>query len=107
MISPHDRRQAPRFPASYPIESEQWIGTTENLSVSGVYFVAPESTLAAGDVLRFSIVLDDEQSAELVLLQCHGRIIRTDPREGHTTGVAATIDSFWFETWKKKPVMVN
>lgn len=106
-LPPIERRQAPRFPASYAVETDHGIGVTENLSLTGVSFVTSAWTFGIGDLVGFSMSLEEEASVELILMHCHGRVIRADARERGMTAIAVTIESFWFETSTKESGRVN
>jgi hypothetical protein len=72
-------------------------GTTLNFSQSGVYFVTG-SVLSTGEELSFVLELCPPFTPEAIPLECHGRVLRVEPR-GEEFGVAATIESLWVGTW--------
>jgi hypothetical protein len=100
-----DARTGKRFPLELPIrinKSESggdYKGTTGNLSAAGVYIRADES-FEVGSPVEFEIVLPTEATGgkEEVVLQCRGRVVRTDElqggKPGETRGVACVIDSY-------------
>jgi hypothetical protein len=110
--SNHDRggtvseaRTGKRFPLHLPIKihnesaSGEAKGTTGNLSAAGVYIRA-DASLEIGSPVEFEITLPPDVTGgqEDVVIQCKGRVVRTDPT-GNTPegkGVACVIDSYEF-----------
>jgi hypothetical protein len=99
-----EARTGKRFPLELPIRisrggSGDYKGTTGNLSAAGVYVHADES-FEVGSPVDFEIVLPTEATGgkEEVVLQCSGRVVRTDElkggKPGETRGVACVIDSY-------------
>lgn len=91
-----DRRRAPRLAIELPVELDQGTGRTRDMSTTGVYFETPRPP-APGASIRLSLMLADaavfvgEQPAPAPLrLECEGRIVRVEHREG-TVGVAAAL----------------
>ncbi len=91
-----DKRTANRFRLSLPLEAEGKIGTTRDVSASGVYFETDEP-FTAGSELRLSMDLVHVLPEGPVHLVCKGRIVRVEPKDGRL-GIAVTIDSHQFET---------
>ncbi len=98
-----EARTGKRFPLHLPIkihnESADAKGTTGNLSAAGVYIRA-DSSLEIGSPVEFEITLPPDVTGgpENVVIQCKGRVVRTDP-SGTTQdgkGVACVIDSYEF-----------
>jgi hypothetical protein len=100
-----EARTGKRFPLHLPIklhkESEggEAKGTTGNLSAAGVYIRA-DASLDIGSPVEFEITLPPDVTGgqEDVVIQCKGRVVRTDP-SGSTPdgkGVACVIDSYEF-----------
>ena len=103
-----DARTGKRFPLELPIkfhkaeEGSQHNGITGNLSAAGVYIRA-DAALDVGSAVEFEIALPPEVTGakENVLIQCKGRVVRTDePGTGSGSpdarGVACVIDSYDF-----------
>ena len=102
-----EARTGKRFPLELPIkihkaeEGGQHSGVTGNLSAAGVYIRA-DAALEVGSSVEFEISLPPEVTGakENVIVQCRGRVVRTDePASGSGTearGVACVIDSYDF-----------
>ena len=103
-----DARTGKRFPLELPIKIHKQdtggeaSGVTGNLSAAGVYIRAEEA-LEVGSPVEFEIALPPEMTGakENVVIQCRGRVVRTDePASGTKTsearGVACVIDSYEF-----------
>jgi hypothetical protein len=102
-----ESRTGKRFPLELPIkiqkaeEGAQHSGVTGNLSAAGVYMRA-DATLEVGSNVEFEIVLPPEVTGakEPVIVQCRGRVVRTDEPGGgnakQARGVACVIDSYDF-----------
>jgi PilZ domain len=101
-----DARTGKRFPIKLPIkihkaeEGAEHDGTTGNLSAAGVYIRA-DASLEVGSNVEFEITLPPEVtgSNENVVVQCKGRVVRTDETSSGPTearGVACVIDSYDF-----------
>jgi hypothetical protein len=100
-----EARTGKRFPLELPIKlhsekaSGDAKGTTGNLSAAGVYIRA-DASLEVGSPVEFEITLPPDVTGgqENVLIQCKGRVVRTDPtgtsEDGR--GVACVIDSYEF-----------
>ena len=103
-----DARTGKRFPLELPIkihreqESGEHSGVTGNLSAAGVYIRADDATLEVGSNVEFEIALPPEMTGadEDVVIQCRGRVVRTDEPAGtkstEARGVACVIDSYDF-----------
>ena len=103
-----EARTGKRFPLELPIkihrsdEAGQHAGVTGNLSAAGVYIRA-DAALEVGPPVEFEIALPPEVTGarEPVVVQCRGRVVRTDEPSGNTNstearGVACVIDSYDF-----------
>lgn len=101
-----EARTGKRFPLELPIkihraeEGGQHSGITGNLSAAGVYIRA-DASLDVGSNVEFEIALPPEVTGakENVIVQCRGRVVRTDEPAGKGTearGVACVIDSYDF-----------
>lgn len=91
-----DRRRAPRLPVDLTVELDEATGRTRDVSASGVYFQTRQA-LAPGTAITFTLMLEDaaiflaEPTAPSAFrLECEGRIVRVEEREG-TLGVAAAL----------------
>jgi len=102
-----EARTGKRFPLELPIkihkaeETGQHSGITGNLSAAGVYIRA-DASLDVGSNVEFEIALPPEVTGakENVIVQCRGRVVRTDEpasgKSGDARGVACVIDSYDF-----------
>ncbi|HTU42894.1 MAG: PilZ domain-containing protein [Candidatus Sulfotelmatobacter sp.] len=100
-----EARTGKRFPLHLPIKihnetaSGDAKGTTGNLSAAGVYIRA-DASLEIGSPVEFEITLppDVTGAQENVVIQCKGRVVRSDPTGGTPDGkgVACVIDSYEF-----------
>jgi hypothetical protein len=100
-----EARTGKRFPLHLPIKihnetaSGDAKGTTGNLSAAGVYIRA-DASLEIGSPVEFEITLppDVTGAQESVVIQCKGRVVRSDPTGGTADGkgVACVIDSYEF-----------
>ncbi len=100
-----EARTGKRFPLELPIKIHKEDtagdakGLTGNLSAAGVYIRA-DASLEVGSPVEFEITLPPDVTGgqENVVIQCKGRVVRTDPtgtsEEGK--GVACVIDSYEF-----------
>ena len=100
-----EARTGKRFPLEVPIKVHKEgtggdaMGLTGNLSAAGVYIRA-DASLDVGSPVEFEITLPPDVTGgqENVVIQCKGRVVRTDPsgtsEEGR--GVACVIDSYEF-----------
>jgi len=103
-----EARTGKRFPLHLPIKihtedsSADTSGVTGNLSAAGVYIRA-DASLQVGSPVEFEISLPPEVTGgkEDVVIQCRGRVVRTDEPHGSAApteirGVACVIDSYEF-----------
>jgi len=100
-----DARTGKRFPLELPIKihkadtAGEASGVTGNLSAAGVYIRA-DASLEMGSPVEFEITLPPEVTGgkENVVIQCRGRVVRTDETGGSAgaRGVACVIDSYEF-----------
>ena len=102
-----EARTGKRFPLELPIkihqpdEGGEHSGVTGNLSAAGVYIRA-DAALDVGSTVEFEITLPPEMTGakEGVVIQCRGRVVRTDEPDGgsptEARGVACVIDSYDF-----------
>ena len=100
-----EARTGKRFPLELPIKihkegaSSDSNGTTGDLSAAGVYIRA-DASLDVGSPVEFEITLPPDVTGgqENVVIQCKGRVVRTDPSGSSADGkgVACVIDSYEF-----------
>src|ERR1035437_1683465 len=100
-----EARTGKRFPLHLPIKihKEDAVGDTSgmtgNLSAAGVYIRA-DASLEVGSPVEFEITLPPDVTGgqENVVIQCKGRVVRTDPTgvSADGKGVACVIDSYEF-----------
>ena len=101
-----DARTGKRFPLELPIkihkaeEGGEHSGVTGDLSAAGVY-IRSDAALELGSTVEFEITLPPEMTGakEGVVIQCRGRVVRTDEPAGSPTEarvVACVIDSYDF-----------
>jgi PilZ domain len=100
-----EARTGKRFPLELPIKihkesaSGDAKGTTGNLSAAGVYIRA-DASLEIGSPVEFEITLPPDVTGgqENVVIQCKGRVVRTDPTGSSPDGkcVACVIDTYEF-----------
>jgi hypothetical protein len=107
-----EARTGKRFPLHLPIKihgedaAVETSGMTGDLSAAGVY-IRSDAALEVGSPVEFEITLPPEVTGgkDDVVIQCRGRVVRTD--EPHTStsasastgdsrGVACVIDSYEF-----------
>ncbi len=82
-----DKRREERVTAALPVFLNDDVGTTCDVSASGMFFETSVS-LAAGESIDFSVEFDAPGGKRL--LKCRGQIIRTEQRENRI-GVAIRI----------------
>lgn len=103
-----DARTGKRFPLELPIKIHKQdtggesSGVTGNLSAAGVYIRA-DAALDVGSPVEFEIALPPEMTGakENVVIQCRGRVVRTDEpatggKSADARGVACVIDTYEF-----------
>ena len=76
-----------------PVILEGGVGTSRNISESGIFFVTDKPLVEGGD-LRFSVKLNHVRPGKPVRLDCQGQVLRVE-RTGENFGVAATINQLW------------
>jgi hypothetical protein len=89
-----DRRQAARFRIAIPVELEGGMGTTRDVSLSGVFFET-EQSFAPGEQISLALVLERVSPGRPVRLQCDGRVVRVTPVD-RRIGVAVAFSSYKF-----------
>jgi hypothetical protein len=100
-----EARTGKRFPLELPIKihkeggSGDAKGATGNLSAAGVYIRA-DAALEIGSAVEFEITLPPDVTGgqENVVIQCKGRVVRSDPTGSSPDGkgVACVIDTYEF-----------
>jgi hypothetical protein len=83
-----ERRIGDRYKLALPVQLNDGIGTTCDISTSGIFFET-ESAYAIGDTIRLFLNFEAET------LQCEGRVVRVEPRNGQF-GVAVALTSYVF-----------
>jgi len=83
-----ERRIGERYKLSLPVQLKNGIGTTCDISTSGIFFET-ESAYAIGDMIRLFLNFEDET------LQCEARVVRVEQLDGQF-GVAVELTSYVF-----------
>jgi hypothetical protein len=83
-----ERRRAERYKLALRVELNNGIGTTFNISTSGIFFET-ESAHSIGDTIRLFL------SFQGATLDCEARVVRTEPLNGQF-GVAVELMSYVF-----------
>jgi hypothetical protein len=90
-----DRRLMPRYDVALPIIAGGLRGTTRNVGVTGVSFVAP-AALRIEESIAFSIVLSPEPNA--LTINCTGVVKRATRMKDGQFEIVATIDALDLDT---------
>ena len=83
-----ERRRGERYKLALRVELNDRIGTTCDISTSGIFFET-ESAYAIGDMIRLFLNFEDET------LQCEARVVRVEQLDGQF-GVAVELTSYVF-----------
>ena len=83
-----ERRKGERYKVALPVQFNDGIGTTCDVSTSGIFFET-ESAHSIGDTIRLFLNFEHET------LQCEARVVRVEPRNGQF-GVAVELKSYVF-----------
>jgi PilZ domain len=83
-----ERRIGERYRLTLPVQLNEGIGTTCDISTSGIFFET-EGAYSIGETIRLSLNFEHET------LQCEGRVVRVERRNGQF-GVAAELKSYVF-----------
>ena len=83
-----ERRRGERFKVALPVQLNDGIGTTCDISTSGIFFET-ERAYSIGDIIRLSLNFEHET------LQCEARVVRVEQRNGQF-GVAVELKSYVF-----------
>ena len=78
------RREHERVVAEMPVRQEGSLGTTRNVSASGVFFEI-DGSVAAGSEISFAIEMQTDLGP--MTMKCQGLVVRTEQRDGRM-GVA-------------------
>jgi hypothetical protein len=90
-----ERRQAERSQVALPVQLEDGVGVTRDVSAAGVFFET-ERVLAVGTAIRLSLLLEHADPEGPLRLHCQGHVVRVEPGPGKV-GVAVAITSYAFE----------
>ena len=88
--------RAPRYKGKVPVELESCKGVTRDFNGAGIFFELNRS-FSLGQPIEFSIVMAHIDSVGPVSVTCRGEVVRVE-KNGQKVGVAATINSYSFET---------
>jgi hypothetical protein len=83
-----ERRRGQRFKLALPVQLNDGIGMTRDISTSGIFFET-ENAHSIGDTIRLFLNFEHET------LQCEARVVRVEPRNGQF-GVAVELKSYVF-----------
>jgi hypothetical protein len=83
-----ERRKGERFKLAVPVQLNDGLGTTCDISTSGILFET-DSAHSIGNTIRLFLNFEHET------LQCEARVVRVEPRNGQF-GVAVEMKSYVF-----------
>ena len=83
-----ERRKGERYKLALPVQLNNGIGTTRDISTSGIFFET-ESAYSIGDMIRLFLNFEHET------LQCEARVVPVEPSNGQF-GVAVELKSYVF-----------
>ena len=89
-----EKRQATRHQIAVPIRYDHGIGTTRDVSLSGVYFTT-DKMLLAGQHLRMLFELAFAIPGKSLHLDCQGHVLRVENVAGQF-GIAAVIEEITY-----------
>jgi len=89
------RRRDLRIHSALPVSVNGVMGTTRDISASGVFFEIDENSNEPGSTIQFSVRLETPGGA--INLVCEGQVIRMEKRDGKL-GIAANIISQTMES---------
>lgn len=81
------RRKEERVPAAMPVKLAKGLGTTRDVSASGVFFEM-DSDLTVGGEISFEIEMDTALGP--MTMKCRGKVVRTE-QKGSRTGIAVKL----------------
>jgi hypothetical protein len=103
MDSAADRREARRFTMNLPLRILPWERKGDDLTVNmrdvsyrGLYFITSEQFEAGRDILFVITLPQDITKSGDVKIRCQGKVVRIDPSENGSVGVAAKIERYEF-----------
>ena len=70
-----ERRKGERYRLALPVQLNDGIGTTYDISTSGIFFET-DRAYAIGETIQFSLHFEHET------IQCETRVVRVEPRRG-------------------------
>lgn len=85
--STKSKRKEDRIPSEHLVNLGNGIGTTRNISASGMYFEI-DASCVPGRQIDFTVEFDSPGGS--LLLKCSGEVIRIEPHDGKI-GVAVKI----------------
>ena len=83
-----ERRKGERYKLALPVQLNDGIGTTYDISTSGIFFET-DRAYAIGETIQLSLHFEHET------LECEARVVRVEPRNGQF-GVAVELTSYGF-----------
>jgi PilZ domain len=83
-----ERRKGERFKLALPVQLGDGIGTTCDISTSGIFFETARE-YSIGDTIRLFLHFEAET------LQCEAGVVRVEPRNGQF-GIAVELKSYVF-----------
>ena len=83
-----ERRRGERYKLALPVQLNDGIGTTCDISTSGILFETA-SAYTIGETIQLSLRFEHET------LQCEARVVRVEPHNGQF-GVAVEMTSYAF-----------
>ena len=84
-----EQRRTLRYSLELPVGVAGATGRTRDFSASGVFFET-DRALTPGAPIRFSLVIGRVSPGRPLRLDCEGRVVRTEPRDGRL-GVAVAV----------------
>jgi hypothetical protein len=100
VVTGSEKRRATRHRGAAPVEIEEGLGVTRDFSRSGIFFETDKSFIP-GQIIAFTIVLENVDPGRPVRVKCRGQIVRVEESD-QRIGVAATIRSYAFEKVRGK-----
>ena len=89
-----ERRQAPRYRVSIPVELKEGAGTTWDASLAGIFFETDHS-FAPGEQISLTLLLERVSPGRPVRVQCEGRVVRVTRCDARI-GMAVAISGYNF-----------
>lgn len=85
-----EKRDVQRIKVQIPVQLAQGVGTTRDVSQTGVYFITDQN-IEPDSTLDFSLELDYALPGKSMRLNCRGHVVRVETLNGKL-GVAASIN---------------